>query len=151
MRQNSLAARAATEILDVLAGMGRSLRDISRAMIHPDGIIVTAIIAIVFGVGVAWFFIGLGYDRNSLPGAIFGLDLIRCTPATDKQFLWIILGTFASGVSAIFLVAESISLHVMRQDYRRRNKQLSLRVFVPFGVVFVMFAGGGLTYLIFNC
>lgn len=139
------------EIAEVTNGLARTMRDIVRGMITPDGLMLTAIVAVVLGVGTIWFFLGLGYERNSLVSSLMGIGIQHCAPATDRQFLWIILSTFTSGVSAIFLVAEAFSLHSLRQEYRRRNKTLPLKVFVPFGVAFAIFAGGGLAYMVFNC
>jgi uncharacterized membrane protein YidH (DUF202 family) len=143
-RQPSLAsrlAREASEYLDDLRELFASLRSV-------EGVVALVLIFIILGLTVAWFVLGLGFDRLLSTAASFGVWRPRtCRDVNDIHGLALIMG----GVLFFLLSALAIGEMMRLIDRVRRGQPAHARSVLITALAMLIFGIVGLTMMRIWC
>jgi uncharacterized membrane protein YidH (DUF202 family) len=143
-RKLTLGQRLAREASDYLD----DLRELFASLRSAEGMVALVLIMIVLGLTVAWFVLGLGFDRLMTAASSLGVWRPRtCRDVSDIHGLALIMG----GVLFFMLSAMAIGEMMLFIDRIRRGQPGRPRsVLIP-AVVMLVFGIVGLTMMSLWC
>ena len=132
-RRESLGHRLAGEFRDYLA----DLRQLSASLRRVEGVVALLLVLVILGLVIAWFFLGLGFDRLLSAAAALGAIRPRaCRDVSDGQGLVLVIGGVVFILLALLAVGE-----MMRLIDRVRQRQPGRPSAVLFPTLAMLIAG----------